>query len=706
MLGGQGAFGNVVKGNVVEKDYLERLIITEYPLNSTELLCFRGLTNSVSSDKRSLGGCLADRFRRSKLAIQPLQVGKTVPATWSFNEANPSDIESEVTQVEQFNNDRLRLESSLVREVIQNSMDAQDKSEPVLVSFAVKELDEIGTAKLRHLGKILKPLEPHLEAGDIEMPRDRKVRLLCIEDFNTKGLTGSFKEKDGENFSNFWRIMGKSFKSRGQGGRRGLGKLVFAASSKLNTFFGVTRRKEDNNLFAMGHAILRNHVIGKTEYKPHGVWHNGRTDDYKKLQLPTSENDDLYALQFISSFKRKTEPGLTIIIPYLKEGITPQNIVDNVLKNYYFSILSNKLVVKVDDIVIDADSFEQVYKNSTNVRNTIPLDFVLSVRDAIRHKTTAIRSNLIDSSTIDTNKIPELLYSRHQIVVMREKFNNNEVVHVVVPIELYRKDGETKFRGEFNLFLQSLRKDNSAFKFFARGPIILTDESKKFKGNCLAGLIAEADDEVANFLGDAENPAHTEWSSEALLLKKNWKYEKPPLMIIRRSLKDLYNLIAKPEESKDNDLLSEFFSLPREQPDVEEGGNGTGSENGKPANPPPPSPPPVDLGFEIAEHSNGFEIRPDEGSKSQKVPKIIRIEMAYGRIGGNALRHFSELDFNLNDQESSIEVKSVQANINIVEANVIELDITGSDYYLNVMLKDRDRYRDLFVRARVTEWTM
>lgn len=627
-----------------------------------------------------------------------------MPATWSFNKSNPSDIESEVTQVEQFNNDRLRLESSLVREVIQNSMDARDKSGPVRVSFAVKELDEMGSAKIRDLGKILKPLEPHLEAADIEMPKDKNVRLLCIEDFNTEGLTGSFKEKDGENFSNFWRIMGKSFKSRGKGGRRGLGKLVFAASSKLNTFFGVTRRKDDNDLFAMGHAILRNHMIGKTEYKPHGVWHNGRTDDYKELQLPTSENNDLYTLQFISSFKRKTEPGLTIIIPHLKESITPQNIVDNVLNNYYFSILSNQLVVTVNDIEIGADNFEHIYNNSINVRNTIPLDFVSSVRDALKYKTPAIRSNLIDSKTIDTNKIPELLYSRTQIVSMRERFKNNEIVHVVVPIELYSKDEETKFSGEFNLFLQSLREDDTAFKFFARGPILLPDESKKFKGNCLAGLVAEADDAVATFLGDAENPAHTEWSSEALLLKKNWKYEKPPLMIIRRSLKDLFNLIAKPEESKDNDLLSEFFSLQREQSDVETGRSGTGSDNGLPPSPPSPPSIPQDLGFEIVEQKDGFELRPDYESKSQKVPKIIRIEMAYGRIGGNALRHFSELDFNLKDKDTSIDVQSAQAKINIVEANVIELDITGSDYHLNVMLKDKNR--DLFVKASVTEWTM
>ncbi len=623
-----------------------------------------------------------------------------MPATWSFNESNPSDVATEVTQVEHFDNERLRLESSLVREVIQNSMDASDKSGPVRVCFRIRDLTEIGPGKVRILRRILEPIEPHLEACQVPIPNDNDVRLLCIEDFNTTGLTGRFDKKDGDNFSNFWRIMGKSEKSHGKGGRRGLGKLVFAASSKLNTFFGVTCRRGDDGLFAMGHVILRNHTIDDVEYKPHGVWHDGRTEDKKELQLPTNDKTDLYNLQYISSFKRTVETGFTVLIPYLKDSITDQNIIDSVLKNYYFSILSNELVVTVGDTQIDSISYESVYQRSHNVRNTIPLNFISSVRNLLDKNMPAVRASPIDSKTLNMKKIPEILYSKNQISVMREQYNNNEVVHVVIPVVLYDRNSYEKFIGDFNLFLQSLENKDTAFKFFARGPIILPDECRFFKGNCRAALIAKADDAVAAFLGDAENPAHTEWNPRALILEKNWDSPSKPLQLIRRSLQILFDLIAKPEESKDNDLLSEFFSLPSEPPDGKSEVGGP-EKGGNVPNPPTSSIPVKDLGFEIVKLDSGFILTRD--NYSNKRPDTILVEMAYNRIGGNALGHYSKLDFDLYDP-STIEVEATQATIRKVTSNVLELIVTGPDYRLNVTLKDLNR--DLFVKASVTKWTM
>lgn len=69
---------------------------------------------------------------------------------------------------------------------------------------------------------MLAPLGPHLEAckfEDVTNMADGTIRTLAIEDFNTKGLTGSFDIRDDDNSTNFWPNLARSAKSGKDGGR-------------------------------------------------------------------------------------------------------------------------------------------------------------------------------------------------------------------------------------------------------------------------------------------------------------------------------------------------------------------------------------------------------------------------------------------------------------------------------------------------------
>lgn len=613
-----------------------------------------------------------------------------MPATWTFNRSFPSDVDMEVTQMEQFDNDEIGLGNSLVREVIQNSMDAKNSIEPVRVNFTIRELSELGTLKVKLLREILKPVEDHLVASGLPIPDDKSVRLLCVEDFNTSGLTGKFDEKDGENFSNFWRVMGKSQKKGEAGGRRGLGKLVFSAASKIRTFFGVTRRAGDNDLFAMGQVILKTHNIGPLKFKPHGFWHDDCWNDQEDLQLPTNDESEMENIRFVSGFKRTTESGFSILIPYLRDNITERVLIENVLENYYFSILSNQLVVNVNKTVIDTDSFEKVYKKSKHTKAAIPLDFISSVSKMLKLNSDAIRSN-----TIDLKKFPNNLFSKNDVEYLRDRYNKNEIIHVVVPIPLREKDENFDYKGEYNLFLRSLKNNRSAFKFFARGPITLLGERRQFNGNCQAGFIAETGKIAASFLGDAENPSHTQWNSNAELLRERWHAPQRPLKIMRDSLQELFNLVAKQEESKDNDVLSRFFSVhkpsnakgsdfPKENLGQAEGKNSSSSVE--------------QLGFKIIRIEKGLAIEPDGSLDVEKIPKKIRVEMAFSRKGGNALGNYEKLDFDLNDP-TTIEYDCINGKCEVYESNVLDVEVNGKNFSLSVTLMDLNR--DLFVKASV-----
>lgn len=615
-----------------------------------------------------------------------------MPATWSFNRSYPSDVDMEVTQIEQFDNEEIKLGNSLVREVIQNSMDAHDKgAEPVEIHFSIRNLTELGTLKVKLLREMLKPIEDHLDVCGKSIPIDSSARLLCIEDFNTTGLTGKIDQKDGENFSNFWRVMGTSSKKGDAGGRRGLGKLVFSASSKIRTVFGVTRRKGDNDLLAMGQVILKTHFIDKLKYKPHGFWHDDIWEDQDDFQLPTTDETELENLQYISGFKRKRESGFSILIPYIRDNITERGLIDNVLENYYFSILSNQLVVKVNKTIINADTFERIYKKSKHTKATIPLDFVSSVSKLLKENKEVIRVN-----TVDLKNFPKNFLSNRDLASMRERYKNRELIHVVVPIMLREKteEGSIEYKGEYNLFLRSLRKNDSAFKFFARGPLTLIGERRFFNGSCQAGFIAETGNYAASFLGDAENPAHTHWDANAELLRERWHIGRPsPLKVMRNSLQELFNLVAKQEESKENDLLSKFFALSRKKSN--QGPDGPVDESHIEVRPDPPASD-QQVGFTIEWNEEGFTLKPDAQLDFEHISKKVRLEMAFDSIGGDALGKYDRLDFDLNDP-STIEYSCTGGKAHTIDSNVLDANVINSDFSITVTLKDFKR--DLFVKT-------
>ncbi|MBL0125764.1 MAG: hypothetical protein IPP88_24930 [Betaproteobacteria bacterium] len=83
----------------------------------------------------------------------------------------------------------------------------------------------------------------------------------------------------------------------------------------------------------------------------------------KKLQLP--DIDQTTVQQFRSAFgiTREHEPGLSIAVPFALDDITPEALVPEVIKNYFFPILTGKLIVEVGDTLIDADTFDDVAAN-------------------------------------------------------------------------------------------------------------------------------------------------------------------------------------------------------------------------------------------------------------------------------------------------------------------------------------------------------
>lgn len=259
------------------------------------------------------------------------------------------EVEQEITQRDQFNTDEVNLVATLVRESHQNSVDARAKGNdgPVRTAIRVVHPDE---ASRPYFERLFKDLRPHLEASQIDTTGIDfgAPRLLIVEDFGTTGLIGDFTEKaDHGPFNNFWRRIGRSEKGGGKGGRWGLGKLVFSSASQIHTFFGLTVREgELSKQWLMGQAVLSTRQLGGAEYAPHVFFAQPGTGG---LQLPTSNHTDISAFEHATGISREGRPGLSIAIPFVRDEITLEKLVPDVLRNYFFPILTDRLAVQVGE---------------------------------------------------------------------------------------------------------------------------------------------------------------------------------------------------------------------------------------------------------------------------------------------------------------------------------------------------------------------
>jgi len=600
---------------------------------------------------------------------------------WEFNEADPSSVRIGVTQRDQFNNDDVGLAEALVREVIQNSSDAGCEDTPVKVRFRLKTLNNDETTLLKAQ---FRGLLPHLNACGLSIPQSGLCRALVIEDYNTRGLTGSFEDLDKDNFDNFWRAVGESEKSGQKGGRWGLGKLVYSSSSKISAFFGLTVRKGEQSPSVMGQAVLKNHSIDNVFFPAHGFWFDGRSNNGLKLQLPVSDSDEIAKFRSLFGVERTDQTGLSVIIPYLIDSITNDTILAGVVSNYYFPILAGRLEVEVGNTLVSSATFLDVAAKLGKTNVSIPFAFIKEISDALHSDAITIASATIGDTRFTSDHL-----STEQVETMKAAFSGGDLVHLRVPVQIKPKEKSAK-TGSIDLFVRALGDDEDPFSLFARGPITLPGE-RHFSGAVARGALIANDDIVAEFLGDAENPAHTAWNSNAEKLNTNWDHPRKTLSAIRQSLRDLYSLIADQKASQDDDALIDFFSLA----DKAQASKGKKKRVKKPKIDIEPR----EAAIRIRPENGGFEVLSGPGALNWTFPKRIRIRMAYDMIGADPFKRFSVFDFDLSNTKK-LAFEKTSGDIKVVKANVLFFDVNGPDFHLKI--SGFDPQRDLIVDARTT----
>ncbi|HEY4640157.1 MAG TPA: hypothetical protein VII75_02350 [Thermoanaerobaculia bacterium] len=619
---------------------------------------------------------------------------------WYFRSMDAGEVHVDPVHDEFFKAQDLA--DALVRESIQNSLDARipRSRSPVRVRFRF--------ASGRHalhpeaLREYFDGLEPHLHAvaktiHSVLPKGGEAVPFLVIEDFGTRGLTGdprvdpeldTTNEEVKNDFFYFWRNVGRSGKGEIDRGRWGLGKAVFTVASRIRTIFGITRRFDDNRALLLGQSVLKTHILAGQRIYPYGFFAR-----YER-RMPLPIEDPILLDRFADDFGvHRTAPGLSIVVPYYRDDeLTPESITESVVGQYFYPILRGDLVVEVSDSAqtrqIDAGTIDTLFASDSKVAGRCELTrWSLARKDDDRI--------VLAERGAAAPKWDETVLEAGQLSSLRNRFAAGERLAFRVPIQVKRKRARPA-SSWFDVYLEqdeSLRKADH--HFIRRG--ITIPEVRSNGEKPARALIVIDDQALSTFLGDAENPAHSDWSERADKIRTLYDLGPSTLRFVKNSASQLSFLLARPPEGRERDFLADLFSIEMPDESIEkalaaripirarEGGESSdaaGSGDHAPGH-----------SVTIAKIAGGFSIKSSDPSL---VGRSLRGEVAYRLRAGNPFRKHSPFDFDLMAGEG-IDVHAEGARLRATSVNAFEVVPSAAKFQIS--MKGFDPRRDLVVRV-------
>ena len=377
---------------------------------------------------------------------------------WSFPSNNNGDVNGIGNSgVETFQGAPLK---SLAREICQNSLDASNSDKPVEIEFMPFELDK---ASFPDSNSLMDAFQRSLSFWDIKKAKDffneaidvmghDEIPFLRISDYNTTGLTGS----DGEYntpWCNLTKSSGASDKAGSAGGSFGIGKFAPFACSSFRTVFYSTLDENGKSAYQGISRItsFRNEAGEITT----GVGYYG-----------AEGNSPVFDQLFLEpGFQRPAgRTGTDVYVAgFRKSPDWKSDIVAAVLDGFLYAVYTGKLIVRVDDIIIDSSHLA------------------------------ALCEDYKEFFSENADKYYEILTSTSSVDI---DFNNMGLIRLWIAIRSDRPDMHRK--------VAMVRK--TGMKIMDKGGI---------SGNVpFAGLMLIEGDKINDFLRSLENPQHTKWEPD------------------------------------------------------------------------------------------------------------------------------------------------------------------------------------------------
>jgi hypothetical protein len=202
----------------------------------------------------------------------------------------------------------------------------------------------------------------------------------------------------------------------------------------------------------------------------------------------------------------------------------------------------------------------------------------------------------------------------------------------------------------------------------------------------LDGLMLISEKALSGFLGDAEGPAHVDWSTEEKRLAKNWQTYRKRLHFVRGAITKLADLLRESEPKPVPLALRNVFSVA-----VPSGREGI-----------EPKKPPVGLQakkpwYSVHQISQGFSVRSVPNTACPEGVNL-KVSFAYDVAVGDPFKKWSPFDFEVRlGHDSTLAVSGHSVKVHRLAGNEIMLAIEKEPFKFSV--SGFDSVRDVVVRV-------
>ncbi len=391
---------------------------------------------------------------------------------------------------------------SIVREAIQNSLDAVDNAQkPVSVKFdfinlnrkdfpnLITQLEEHINLTKKYWGNSqdVKKVEEMLNYLNRPENKD-KIITLKISDYNTIGMEYEYDDPTAT-FNAFLHSEGNSAKrSASSGGSFGFGKAAYFNLSPLRTIL-VSTRNRNNDVIFEGATVLATHKKDGEKLTAYGFYNcKGKEPVTKEEEIP--------------EFFKRHEAGTDIYILGLWDKKDKEKeMIKSVLNNFWLAIHDKKLIVEVGESKIDSETISEfiddMYPNEYESGNPAEI----------------ARWN------------PKPYYKAVKNYGLNEK-------------KYFLFEEKLKTTGSVKLYVYLNNGLPNRISFF-RNPRMLVYKQTKNQLNGYVGVFICDDEKGNEILKKMENPEHNQWKPE------NYKIEGETSPKAKKVKKEISDFIIK-----------------------------------------------------------------------------------------------------------------------------------------------------------------
>jgi hypothetical protein len=592
---------------------------------------------------------------------------------------------------ELFNTDQFSNVDTLVRESVQNILDAELNSEkPVEVDFSFGESNDPFIGEFFSSLKEFRNNCPNVPYADFS-----SVKWLVIKDSNTTGLKGEINGRNNSNFWKYWMNFGSGSKVSGNLGRHGVGRVSIILGSKAHTIIGATLREGEHKPILSGISLLDCTNYDGKERSSTSLLVDDFLDQEDIYKLHGADKVDAILNAFGISFDG---PGLALIVVSPRDEITPDRIKAAIIEHFASAIIKGTLKascngdeINKDNIVVTARSLSENFQ-IRNMKEDYEsyLALIADLHDEDKSKF---------SVNFDYPKrIKDHDFSEDELLNFRETLSKNGKILFDFNFNLEVKNEEGSTVDQKCTFKVGFSHPSVPTKgvetYHRRGMAIpngpFANDQRVGDGSYTA-VITAADRELANLLNICEGKAHLHWSSSTHVceeLDKSYANGMKVRNMCALSLKDIYGILNESSSEPDQNFWQNFFSAPLEHdPSSDE------DEDEDPYDDPDEPPEePLEQRSHLYSHSQtktGFVIEgnPDFDFEGQVLS--FRVCVAYETEGKDPFAFWDADDFDLQAQHKMTNFQNCITSWR--SGNEFDVTVNRPDFKLTVEGFDTNR---------------